>query len=140
MASYLKSIPDTDNVTKPQSVQVLGDAATILKQGAKLYEQHCVECHKAAGEGTRPAYPPLAGNRSLTANSPINPIRMIVNGGYAPVTEGNPRPYGMPPFGSVLNDSEVAAVMSYIRTAWGNKGHLVSPIDVGRFRGAPVEY
>lgn len=139
MARYLKSVPKTGSAAKPQSVRVSGDVEAILKQGAKLYEQHCVDCHQAAGEGAPPAYPPLAGNRSLAASSPVNPIRIVLNGGYAPVTEGNPRPYGMPPFGSVLNDSEVAAVVSYIRTTWGNKGDLVSPVEVGRYRGAPVE-
>jgi hypothetical protein len=83
---------------------------------AKLYEQHCVDCHKAAGEGAPPAYPPLAGNRSLTANSPIHPIRIVLNGGFRLTTEGNPRPYGMPPFGPALNNSEVAAVVSSINS------------------------
>ena len=41
-------------------------------------------------------------------------------------TKGNPMPYGMPPFAGLLSDNEVAAVVSYIRTAWGNRGSPVS--------------
>lgn len=139
MAVYLKSIPKSDTVTAPESVRVAGDAGLVLKQGAKLYEQHCAECHKADGRGAPPAYPPLAGNRSLTVHSVVNPIRIVLNGGYSPSTAGNPRPYGMPPFGAVLTDGEMAAVVTYIRMTWGNHGEPVSPIEVGRFRGAPIE-
>lgn len=139
MAEYLKSVPKSDATSKTASLRVTGDGEAILKQGAKLYEQHCVECHKADGKGVPPAYPPLADNRSLTIESAVNPIRMVLNGGYPPSTGSNPRPYGMPPFGSNLNDAEIAAVVSYIRTSWANKGELVSPIDVGRLRGAPIE-
>jgi mono/diheme cytochrome c family protein len=139
MAIYLQSIPKSDPVVKSESVRVYEDADAVLKRGAKLYEQHCVECHKADGKGAPPAYPPLADNRSLAARSAVNPIRIVLNGGYAPSTAGNPRPYGMPPFSATLTDEEVAAVVSYIRTTWGNNGTLVSPIDVVRFRGVPIE-
>lgn len=139
MAIYLKSVPKTDSGTALQVPRPVGNEEAMLKQGAKLYEQLCVECHKADGKGVPPAYPPLAGNQSLLVNSALNPIRIVLNGGYPPSTKGNPRPYGMPPFGSTLNDNEVAAIVSYIRTSWDNKGTLVSPIDVGRARGAPIE-
>ena len=139
MAEYLKSIPKTDGVYPQLAARTPGNQEATLKQGAKLYEQLCVECHKADGKGMPPAYPSLAGNQSLSASSALNPIRIVLNGGYPPSTAGNPRPYGMPPFGSTLNDDEIAAVVSYIRTSWGNKGALVSPIDVARSRGAPIE-
>jgi mono/diheme cytochrome c family protein len=45
----------------------------------------------------------------------------------------------MPPFGVAMNDADVAAVVSYIRTSWGNKGTLVAADEVGRSRGAPVD-
>lgn len=139
MAVYLKSVPKTDEASSQSAVRVAGDPEAILKQGAKLYEQHCVGCHKADGKGAPPAYPPLAGNRSLTVTTAINPVRMVLIGGYPPVTSGNPRPFGMPPFGTSLSDEEVAAVVSYIRTSWGNRGSLVSPFEVSRVRGAPIE-
>ncbi|WP_292932703.1 cytochrome c [Noviherbaspirillum sp.] len=139
MAVYLKSIASTKGGHDQQAETTPSNGEATLRQGAKLYEQLCVECHKANGQGIPPAYPSLAANQSLSADSALNPIRIVLNGGYPPSTAGNPRPYGMPPFGSTLNDVEVAAVVSYIRTSWGNKGGLVSPIVVGRSRGAPIE-
>ena len=55
-------------------------------------------------------------------SSAVNAIRMVLNGGYPPGTAGNPMPYGMPPFAQRLSDDEVAAVVTYIRTSWGNRG------------------
>lgn len=141
MAVYLKSLPQESAPPEPRAARVAQqEAEIILKRGAQLYDKHCVECHKAKGEGHPPAYPPLAGNGSLMAHSsPVNPIRIVLNGGFPPSTQGNPRPFGMPPFGPALSDSEVAALVSYIRSSWGNRGGLVSPADVSRYRGVPVE-
>ena len=69
-----------------------------------------------------PHYPPLAGNQSIQMVSAVNAIRMVLNGGYPPGTAGNPMPYGMPPFAHRMSDDEVAAVVTYIRTSWGNRG------------------
>jgi mono/diheme cytochrome c family protein len=140
MAHYLKSLPKTSAPSQPQSVRLSGqDTDAILKAGAKLYEKHCVECHAATGKGIPPAYPPLAGNRSLTMDSAVNPIRMVLNGGYPPSTGGNPRPFGMPPYGPILSDNEVAAVVSYIRNSWGNRAEPVSPVEVGKHRSVPTD-
>lgn len=139
MATYLKSLPRSDVGSRGVSVRVAGDAQAIVGQGARLYEQRCAECHGANGEGKAPAYPQLSRNRAATADTPINLIRIILNGGYPPSTRGNPRPYGMPPFGPALSDAEVAAVASYVRDSWGNKAGLVSAVDVSRLRGAPAE-
>jgi len=68
----------------------------------------------------------------------VNPIRMVLNGGYAPGTKKNPMPYGMPPFAQSLSDVEVAAVVTYIRTAWGNHGTPVSVKEVNALRSAPL--
>ncbi len=139
MAVYLKSLPGSDARSRGVSVRLAGDAGAILRQGAKLYEQHCADCHGINGKGIPPAYPRLAGNRAATADTPLNLVRMILNGGYPPSTHGNPRPYGMPPFGPSLSDAEVAAVASFVRASWGNQAGLVSTVDVARLRGAPAE-
>jgi mono/diheme cytochrome c family protein len=81
-----------------------------------------------------PAYPALAGNPSMNAAVAANGIKAILNGGYAPATKANPRPYGMPPYFSKLNDPEIAAVLTYIRASWGNRGGPVPAADVERYR------
>jgi mono/diheme cytochrome c family protein len=66
--------------------------------------------------------------------SSANVIRVILAGGFSPATVGNPRPYGMPPFAQSLDDAQIAAVASYIRSAWGNAASAVTPIEVLRAR------
>ena len=63
-------------------------------------------------------------------------MQVVLGGGFAPTTAGNPRPYGMPPFATVLSDDEVAVVLSYIRNAWGYRAGAVQPLDVQRWRSS----
>ncbi len=140
MAVYLKSLPPTAP-PRAGAVPPVAEAQrkAVMAAGAKLYDRHCADCHAAGGEGIAPAYPPLAGNRSISMDSAANAIRIVLNGGFAPATAGNPRPYGMPPFRVSLNDAEIAAVVSYIRNSWGSRVGLVSPLEVDRHRSTPVD-
>lgn len=138
MAHYLATLPDETSARAPDARQPQGDPLAILRQGAGLYETHCASCHGAGGEGTARAYPRLAGQRGIASAATGNLVRMVLDGGYAPSTAGNPRPYGMPPFSGVLSDAEVAAVLSYVRASWGNQGALVLPQEVGRLRATPA--
>jgi mono/diheme cytochrome c family protein len=106
----------------------------LLGAGRKIYENRCASCHGNQGEGVPGAYPALADNRTVTSASPVNVVRAIVLGGMAPTTAGNPRPYGMPPFGAELNDAEIAAVSTFVRSAWGNDAPTVSAVEVLRAR------
>ena len=137
MAVYLKALPATpdelnDPITGPLVEQVVA-------QGKKLYGTHCADCHGADGKGLPPNYPPLAGNRALTMDASVNAIRIVLNGGFAPGTAGNPRPYGMPPYSHVLDDAEVAAVVSYLRASWGNRAPPVTAGEVNRYRSVPID-
>jgi mono/diheme cytochrome c family protein len=106
----------------------------VLLEGRRIYEASCAQCHGDDGRGKLPAYPPLAGNRAVTLSPAVNAIRMTVNGGFPPGTKGNPRPYGMPPFGHELDDAQVAAVLSWIRSSWGNAAPPVTAVEVNRYR------
>ena len=81
------------------------------------------------------AYPALAGSGAVNMASPMNLVQIVLNGGFAPATSGNPRPFGMPPFALSLSDHDIAAVLSYVRSAWGNRAGEVTPQDVDRLRG-----
>ena len=115
------------------------ESSLLLHFGQTVYEAHCASCHGIDGRGMPPEYPPLAANPSIQMQSAVNPIRMVLNGGFPPGTAGNPMPYGMPPFAQSLSDDEVAAVVTYIRAAWGNRGAAVSSRDANELRTAPVE-
>lgn len=130
MAVYLKSLPQAPPAARP-AARATPEA---LARGRTLYGDHCEGCHGPHGEGARGAYPALAGNRSVVMDPPVNAIRAVLSGGFQPATAGNPRPWGMPPFGHVLNDADIAAVITYIRGAWGNAAAPVSSTDVQRLR------
>ena len=130
MATYLKALPQHP----PRERAAKATEALADGRGARLYEQHCVQCHGAAGQGVAGAYPALAGNRAVLMDPPANLVRAVLMGGFAPATAGNPRPFGMPPFATVLAEDDVAAVLTYIRTAFGNRGTPVSAVEVQRYR------
>jgi mono/diheme cytochrome c family protein len=137
MAVYLKGIagpqPPAQSSALPSS-----ESSLLVSLGKTVYDARCASCHGAQGEGKPPHWPPLANNQSIEMESAVNPIRMVLNGGYPPGTAGNPKPYGMPPFAGLLSDNEVAAVVSYIRTAWGNRGAPVSAREANELRSAPL--
>jgi mono/diheme cytochrome c family protein len=133
MAVYLKSLaPGGAEPEVPSSARLVQPA--VLELGRKIYDRQCAMCHGGEGKGFPPAYPPLAGNQSITMASPVNSIRMVLNGGYPPGTRKNPRPHGMPPFAHILNDDDVSAVVTYIRVAWGNTGTPVTPAQANELR------
>jgi mono/diheme cytochrome c family protein len=134
MAAYLKSLPPSDPRTRGVAPPLTEEVDKLLARGGEIYKTLCEDCHGNLGQGRPNAYPALAGNRGVTLASPINAIRSILYGGYVPVTASTPRPYGMPPFAQVLHDEEIALVLSYIRNAWGNRGSLVTAIEVDRSR------
>ena len=132
MAQYLKALPDAS--PRPQTPARLANAPANPEKAAKLYEQHCAQCHGEKGQGIANAYPPLAGNRAVMMASTENLVQMVLGGGFAPATKGNPRPFGMPPFVLVLSDSEIADVITHIRTSWGNQAGTITALDVNRVR------
>jgi mono/diheme cytochrome c family protein len=134
MAVYLKSLPESNLRPKAGAPALTEEVQNLFRQGARIYKRHCQDCHGDVGQGAPGIYPPLAGNRAVTMNPPVNAIRSVLNGGYPPVTAGNPRPYGMPPFAQILNDGEVALVLSYIRNTWGNRASFVTRAQVDKSR------
>jgi len=139
MGVYLKGIAEHSPTPPPVSPLPSAESSLLVSLGKTVYDARCANCHGARGEGKPPHWPPLAGNQSIEMESAVNPIRMVLNGGYPPSTAGNPKPYGMPPFAGLLSDNEVAAVVTYIRTSWGNRGTAVSARDANQLRSASLD-
>jgi mono/diheme cytochrome c family protein len=137
VAIYLKSLLESKAAAARQT-EIVSVSAKLLATGQSVYESRCAGCHRSDGKGMPPAYPPLAGNPSIEMESSVNPLRMVLNGGYPPQTSEDPRPYGMPPFAQVLSDEDVAAVVTYIRVSWGNHGSLVTRREANAMRAAPL--
>jgi mono/diheme cytochrome c family protein len=138
MSVYLKSIARDNGPGEATSSVPSSETSLLISLGSNVYKARCASCHGVQGEGKPPNYPPLAGNQSIQMESAVNAIRMVLNGGYPPGTSSNPMPYGMPPFAGSLSDNEVAAVVSFIRTSWGNTGTAVTASDANQLRAAPL--
>lgn len=132
MAQFLKELPASH--TAPPEPAIIKTQGESVERAAKLYEQHCAQCHGAKGEGIANAYPALAGNRAVTMGQASNLVQIVLNGGYAPATQGNLRPFGMPPFVLVLNDADMALVLTHVRQSWGNRASEITPLEVNRIR------
>ncbi len=135
VATYLQDEAQTNSnsATTPKPLTIKSSEKS-LSLGAKIYEQHCEQCHQAQGQGIANAYPALAQNRAVLLRDPTNLVQAVLYGGYPAVTAHNPRPFGMPPFVLTLEDREIAAVLTHLRTQWGHQASEVTPLQVNRIR------
>jgi mono/diheme cytochrome c family protein len=140
IARYLKSVKAPP---VKQSALAQNDAAasqeTAAGNGAEIYKRVCADCHGADGEGIDGKYPRLRDAVAVTAPDPINAVRMVLYGGMAPTTPGNPRPYSMPPFVQQLSANEIAAVVNHIRSTWGQHSMPLDAADVESMHGIDVD-
>ncbi len=141
MAVYLKSRAQSTPQTASAQPQTARISLQVATQGAKVYERQCLQCHGEQGEGVKTvsgdvAYPALAGNRAVLLQDPTNLVQLVLYGGYGPATQGHPRPFGMPPAVLELDDRDIAAVLTHLRTRWGNQAGEVTPLQVNRIRAA----
>lgn len=102
--------------------------------GRNAYVFHCGACHGKRGLGSKNLFPPLAG--SPWANGPVDvPIRVVLQGLEGELTvNGEDYMNIMPGLGKRLNDSEVAEILTFVRSAFGNQSGPVTAADVARVR------
>lgn len=137
MATYLLTL-----ATPAAAVVDAGPAVVATSKadvGAKRYETHCAQCHGEEGRGVDGAYPALAGSRAVQLAESTNLVQVVLYGGFAPATAGNPRPFGMPPYVLTLDNEEIAAVLTHIRRAWGNSAAPVTEVEVQKARSAETQ-
>jgi mono/diheme cytochrome c family protein len=108
--------------------------ASAAPNGKALFETNCSTCHGANGKGQPGVFPPLAGNHELTAKNPTPIIKIVLNGLNVPkMIEGKQYSGGMPSW-KQLSDADIAAIISYERSAWGNKGSKITEKQVAAAR------
>ncbi len=94
----------------------------LMTMGEEVYMNACAACHQASGEGMAPVFPALKGGAIATGDIAVH-VDMVLNG-----SKKNP---AMAAFGGQLTKTQIAAVVTYERNAWGNNtGDLVQPADV----------
>jgi len=92
----------------------------LVAKGEQVYATNCAACHQANGQGVPPAFPALAGS-AIATGDPAAHIDIVLNG--KPGT-------AMAAYRSILNDADMAAVITYERNAWGNSAGAVQPAAV----------
>ena len=107
------------------------------------WDEHATPMVRRRDDGAWSAKVPLSPGRHVYAFvidgrrwlvDPLAP--QVPDGGYGPATQGHPRPFGMPPAVLELDDRDIAAVLTHLRTRWGNQASEVTPLQVNRIRAA----
>jgi mono/diheme cytochrome c family protein len=129
IAVYLKSVPGRQDTATPLPA---GDP--VMTAGAAIYRDACSGCHMLDGRGTAQLFPSLAASSNVRSDDPASLIRVVLRGARSVATATEPTSPGMPSYGWQLNDAQVAAVLTYIRNAWGAAAPAVSAQDVTRER------
>lgn len=134
IARYLKSLPgDPQRDGAPWQYQVADMRQDI--PGAHTYATRCASCHGLDGKGQPEWMPPLAGATSALARESASAVNITLNGSQRVVAAGLPDAYRMPAFREQLSDQEIAQVLTYVRSTWGNHGDAVDAQAVGKLRG-----
>jgi mono/diheme cytochrome c family protein len=107
--------------------------------GKRVFVTNCIACHQTTGLGLPGAYPPLAG--SEWAQGPEDRIiRIVLNGLTGPITvKGGSFNNSMPVFGPMLRDEQIADVLTYVRSEWGNNAPPVAADKVKQIRAAVAD-
>jgi len=138
VAAYLKSLPPTkDQVSSfkadPGTARALA-AGQEGSRGAELYVDNCAACHRTNGQGEERVFPKIAGNSSVLSQDPVSMIRLVLAGSKLPGTTTAPSELGMPGFAWRLSDEEVAQLLTFIRSSWGNQAPAVNAGQVAKLR------
>ena len=131
-----KKATATKTSAKPAPKTSATAAKEQLPDGKSVYATTCAACHQATGEGVSGVFPPLAGSEWVSADE-AKVVRILLHGVTGPIEVAGETFNGMmPPWGSTMKDADIAAVLTYVRGAWGNKGTPISAVIVAKIRAA----
>lgn len=138
IAVYLKTLKSSEPSSKTPEVNEIstlslmkGDLSPL---GAREYLDNCSACHRVDGEGYANTFPSLAHNSAVLSNDPTSLISITLKGGKMPVTQDKPTGLTMPGFAWRMDDEQIARVLTFIRSSWGNDASPLSAEDVQTIR------
>lgn len=129
---------DSASSPNPPAVAVYDEdgVAVYDEDGAELYMTRCMSCHQMNGRGVPGVFPPLNGVEWVTGDKG-RLIRIVMNGLTGEITVGDETYSGaMPPWNSFLDDEQMAALLTYLRSSWGNDASEVTSAEVASVRAA----
>ena len=98
-----------------------------------LFRNDHLDCHRTDGGGVKGMFPPLSGNPGIVAANPTTLLHITLTGWKTPQTAAHPRVYTMPGFAR-LQDDEIAEILSFVRSSWGNAAPAIKPAQVAKMR------
>jgi nitrite reductase (NO-forming) len=105
-----------------------------IKFGERIYTNNCLACHQATGDGIKGAFPPLAKSDYLNADK-TRAIQTVVHGREGAIVVNGEKFNAVMP-AQQLNDEDIANVLTYVYSGWGNSKKVVSPAEVKAARAA----
>jgi mono/diheme cytochrome c family protein len=103
--------------------------------GKKLFSANCVTCHQANGQGQPGQFPPLAGSEFVLGDASNRLIAIVLKGLQGPVqVKGQGFNNAMQPWEGQYTDQQLAAILSYVRSDWGNNAPEIPPEAVKAMR------
>ncbi len=124
------AIASSIHTSNPPPAAAAAAAAPASVDGKAIFNSKCAACHQTTGLGGGP-YPPLAGNSAVTEADTSELIGTVLNGRSGPIdVDGKTYSGAMPVWRGQLTNAEIAAVLTYIRSAWGNKAAIVTEDQV----------
>jgi len=139
IAKYLKSLPGAKGEVAPSydaAVTTALHSGDVTRPGAETYLNSCAACHRSDGKGYASVFPALALNPVVTDSDPTSLIHIVLAGSSTPTTQAAPAQFTMPPYGWRLSDTEVANVLTLLRSSWGNHAPQVTAAQVAKVRAA----
>jgi len=128
------SDPEVSNTASSEGSVPDSLTASLEPNGAAIFSAQCSACHQATGLGIPGVFPPLAGSEWMLADAAV-PVAIVHDGLQGKIeVAGNQYQGVMPKFDGQLSDAELAAVLSYARSQWGNDASAISPGTVTEHR------
>ena len=118
-----------------------GEELALFNTGKEIYarEGYCTTCHQPDGRGLSASqFPPLTGTNWVSGNED-RLIKIVLKGLMGPIDvvgKTYPGQVPMTPFGGLLKDNEIAAVLTYVRNSFGNQAPAILPGKVKQVRAA----
>lgn len=110
-------------------------AVPLTADGGQLYTANCVACHQASGAGVPGVFPPLSKSEWVDAADASIMVRIVLHGIHGPLTvEGAKYNGDMPHFQDKFSDAELAAIVSHVRTSFGNSASKIDAAFVAKVR------
>ena len=115
--------------TSAGATSTLAKSPTSTTHGAQIFTQNCATCHGANGRGQAGVFPALAGNKQVTGDPKVS-INALLHGLKGVPIDGKTYSAQMPAWKGQLSNADIAAVITYIRSSWGNKGTPVTTAQI----------